>query len=98
MDGLNTDLSNNSFAWTAVVYTRFDNVAQLAFQDAGGGSHNFNAGAPGLGLVDGWAAIVSSYGLRVVDTTSVPDGGATVTLLGSVLLGLGVLSRKLRSL
>jgi hypothetical protein len=41
-------------------------------------------------------ALVNANNQDVIGFSVVPDGGASLTLLGSALLGLGTLRRKLR--
>jgi hypothetical protein len=68
-----------------------DNFAELSSASGGSVQAFFAVDIisflPGFGGNTGWVD-ASTPG------TSVPDGGATITLLGSVLFGLGMLRRR----
>lgn len=63
--------------------------SELGFQ----GVNPTGAPAGDYGMSDGF----EEWALREATTTSVPDGGATVLLLGSAFLGLAVIQRRIRA-
>ncbi len=72
-------------------------ASDFEFQSAPSGGHGpFFSAAHVQGISGDLSGWVDPSGGNTGASTKVPDGGSTIALLGSALLGLGVLGRKLR--
>lgn len=71
-----------------------DHYVFKIFEDGAPLTYSGTWSVNGANLAGGGLSNIKAYG-RDPGTTTVPDGGVTLTLLGSALVGLGVLRRKL---